>query len=58
MYTSRKLEMFIKWNGNVYYATGSTYSRIIFQAMPILRIHTKLWKKLEKFNLYQGQQFC
>ena len=37
--------------------TGSSYSRIIFWAMNISRIYTKLWKELEKFNLYQSWQF-
>ena len=34
--------------------TGFTYSRIVFWAMYISRIYTKLLNELEKFNLYQS----
>ena len=47
------MDNFFKWQGNfVYYVTGSSYSRIIFQTMYILRIYTKPWKELKKFSLY------
>ena len=45
-------------NSFLYRVTGSTCSRVIFRAVFISRIYTKLWKELEKFNLYQSSQFC
>ena len=36
----------------VYDITRSTCSRIIFRALYISRLYAKLWKKLEKSNLY------
>ena len=34
----------------VYHVTGSTYSKIIFRAMYILRMHTKLLKEIGKMQ--------
>ena len=38
----------MKRNFFVYHVTGSTYSRIVFGAMCVSRIYTKLWKELKK----------
>ena len=47
-----------KFSVDLLQVAGSTYYRIIFRTIHISKICTKLRIELEKFCLYQSQQFC